>query len=215
MFTHTAHRQRGLSSRVCRAVVAAWDALPGTEWLVLGTGSPHAARTYAKEGFCGLLGGLDKGKKGYNPDDQGEWIMLRRRGAAAVSAEDFRAEFFSVGAPAEQFVVEPLSRAHWAGVVLLFTAFGPAAAEEGEGGKLALMGVDDGLESEERCCELMNSVCGEEAAGASAHYQRACVAIHGATGRVHGIRVWVAGGASGAYVVPSCKGASIALEKQG
>ena len=47
--------------------------------MILGTGSPHAAKMYASHGFLHLAGGLEVegGKKGYNPDDLGEWIMIR------------------------------------------------------------------------------------------------------------------------------------------
>ena len=46
--------------------------------LVLGTGSKHAARVYSKDGFHHLLGGLSEATKGYNPDDEGGWMMVRR-----------------------------------------------------------------------------------------------------------------------------------------
>ena len=46
--------------------------------LVLGTGSRHAARVYIKEGFDHLLGGLSEARRGYNPEDEGEWMMVRR-----------------------------------------------------------------------------------------------------------------------------------------
>ena len=45
---------------------------------MLGTGSRHAARVYIKEGFNHLLGGLSEATKGYNPEDEGEWMMVRR-----------------------------------------------------------------------------------------------------------------------------------------
>jgi hypothetical protein len=63
---------------------------------VLGTGSPHAAKMYAKQGFVHLAGGLD-GKKGYNPDDQGEWIMVR---SAPPGNEGVRRTVFGAGCPA-------------------------------------------------------------------------------------------------------------------
>jgi GNAT superfamily N-acetyltransferase len=45
VFTHPDHRQRGLASRLCRELIAAWDAArPAGSVLLLGTGSPHAAR---------------------------------------------------------------------------------------------------------------------------------------------------------------------------
>ena len=53
-----------------------------TGYMVLGTGSPSAARIYSSHGFEHLAGGLTlREGQGYNPDDLGEWIMIRKSGS--------------------------------------------------------------------------------------------------------------------------------------
>ena len=57
--------------------------------------------------------------------------------------------------------VEPLRRAHWAELVLLFISV-PSGSDSKA--KCAAAGIDDGLESEEALCRLMNSALGGSAA---------------------------------------------------
>ena len=120
VFTHPGHRRQGLGSRVTREVVQAWDALHPSSLVVLGTGSPHAARVYAREGFLHLLGGLEGGHRGYNVEDLGEWIMARRRQEGVVGKEEGEvvASLFSCSGSSSDFHVEELRRGHLAGLVL-------------------------------------------------------------------------------------------------
>ena len=221
VFTDPAHRQRGLSSRTVRLALQGYDAAiaaaaqidsilddkggaSAASFVVLGTGSPHAARTYQKSGFGHLAGGLD-GKKGYNPEDLGEWIMIRAA-SARDGAEFNAADYYSGGKAEPDFVAEPLSRAHWAELVLLFNSFEGA-------GKLAALGIDDGLESEEKLCTLMNEC---ESVGG----RRAVVARHTASGRVCGCAVSPLGAATSGddqrqgtvYIAPGCEGAAKVLD---
>ena len=78
VITTKEHQRKGLSKTCVRKTLERWDRFfKNKSILILGTGSPHAAKVYAKHGFKHLNGGLDSGKKGYNPDDKGEWIMIR------------------------------------------------------------------------------------------------------------------------------------------
>ena len=78
VFTHIEHRRQGLSKMLVKHVLNAYDQDIGGSFCVLGTGSPFAAKTYKENGFGHLAGGFDtNGPKGYNPDDLGEWIMIR------------------------------------------------------------------------------------------------------------------------------------------
>ena len=78
VITTKEHQRKGLSKTCVRKTLERWDRIhKDKSILILGTGSPHAAKVYAKHGFKHLNGGLDSGKKGYNPDDMGEWIMIR------------------------------------------------------------------------------------------------------------------------------------------
>lgn len=198
VFTHPAHRGEGLSKLVCRACIHSWDKMAGDQGsvLVLGTGSPYAASVYQKEGFSHLNGGLSTGACGYNPDDQGEWIMLRWRAAGGLPPRNdlaaFRAAHYSASTAADDFSVVPLARRHWAGLVLLLTAF------PGEG-KLLSAGIHDGLEAEERLVELIN-------AAAASSSNMCLVALHRTSGCVHGFAV-----ALEEYVAPCCAGAFEAL----
>ena len=98
VFTLPAHRRRGLSKRMVRFCMEAMDHESLGEYCILGTGSPYAAKTYIENGFVHLAGGLydslesgeenseKKGAvKGYNPDDLGEWIMVRRANASGIT----------------------------------------------------------------------------------------------------------------------------------
>ena len=77
-----------------------------------------------------------------------------------------------------------------------------------EGGKLAAVGITDGLEAEEKLCALMNTVsstsCGSD--------HRAWVARHTSSRRLCAIAVVeTRGGGGGAYALPGCEGAARAL----
>ena len=209
VITAAAHQRRGLSGALVTRLLSKWDAQcsggggggNGGSVLILGTGSPTAARIYQRHGFAHLMGGFD-GKRGYNPEDQGEWMLAR-----AVSSDalvPFRADEHYAGrdAPAAAFVLEPLRRGHWAELCLLFTSF------EADG-KCAAAGIDDGLEAEEKLCQLMN-----RSAASTASRPVAWVARHGSDGRVHGCRVAAEGAdvaTADVYVVPGCSGARDAL----
>ena len=63
--------------------------------LLLGTGSPHAAKLYEGYGFETILGDLGSGaRRGYNPEDQGEVIMIRR-GESRGNPEGFLEGFYT------------------------------------------------------------------------------------------------------------------------
>ena len=235
VITAAAHQRRGLSGALVARLLRTWDAQcsggaggggggagggggegaaaaaavggggrGGGSVLILGTGSPTAARIYQRHGFAHLMGGFD-GKRGYNPEDMGEWMLAR-----VVSGDGrlvpFRPEEHYAGrdAPASAFVLEPLRRGHWAELCLLFTSFEAS-------GKCAAAGIDDGLEAEEKLCQLMN----RSAAAAPTARPVAWVARHGSDGRVHACRVLAEGGDAAAdadvYAVPGCSGAREAL----
>jgi len=170
VITHPEYRKKGLSAPVVASVLADWDRRGGG-YLILGTGSPHAARTYEKEGFVQIAGGLDSGQKGYNPDDVGEMIMLRppsytlpltlgtQPSFASSSLPKFdiaalRSSYYYTTASNHdrfEFVVETLDRCHWAGLVLLFNVEGEANRTKLTGG-----GITDGVYAEEQLVRLIN-----------------------------------------------------------
>jgi len=143
-------------------------------WLVLGTGSRSAAKIYSDHGFCGLNGGLDTGAKGYNPDDLGEWIMVRD----ATRAEHYdinsgnvpfnSTQYASVATSAEHIVVEPLQRKHWGAATLLLNMTAGSV-------KMRAFGVDDGLNAELRLAQAFRDC------------EPVTVAIHSDSRRVLGI----------------------------
>ncbi|KAK3284746.1 hypothetical protein CYMTET_7621 [Cymbomonas tetramitiformis] len=225
VFTHEVHRKKGLSRKVCTACVAAWDRARGETGsaLVLGTGSPHAARIYQSEGFVHLLGGLEGNKKGYNPDDLSEWLMLRWRpravqrelaGGDTCEAAVFRTDFFQYDGRPSSFRVEQLSRRHWSGLVLLFTAF-PGDS------KLPVARISDGLESEEAILKLLTAADSDASENGTSGRSPYLIVMHAETERIHGLSVEI--GYKGItvdmenillpqeYIVPGCHGAAQAL----
>ena len=106
--------------------------------LVLGTGSEHAARVYTKEGFNHLLGGLSQATKGYNPDDEGEWMMVRtvRQGSLVPSLPG---DFYDKSCTAADIEVEPLQCHHLASLVLLLCSTVETFC------KLTFAGIDTGI----------------------------------------------------------------------
>ena len=44
---------------------------------------------YQREGFQHLLGGLEGGTRGYNREDLGEWLMVRKLGQLPALEEHF------------------------------------------------------------------------------------------------------------------------------
>eukprot|EP00938_MAST-03A_sp_MAST-3A-sp1_P001822 g1822.t1 len=144
VITTKEHQRKGLSKTCVRKTLERWDRIhKDKSILILGTGSPHAAKVYAKHGFKHLNGGLDSGKKGYNPDDMGEWIMIRGEFDASTYYCDSSTEL----------ELEPLRRTHWAALVLLMNAMSTKSD------KLPSLGITDGTEAEEAIVALMNRVC--------------------------------------------------------
>lgn len=181
VITDPEHRRQGLSKTVVGAVVEEWDRLGGN-LMVLGTGSPFAAKTYQKHGFVHLAGGLDAGKKGYNPDDQGEWIMVRHaRGDAPGNGSGWKAEHFPPLPEGESFQFEPLSREHWAGLVLLLNAF---EQEQDKLPQALPTPVMDGIGAEEAIVSHINwvSLHPTRTHDESSHV----VCINPANGRIYG-----------------------------
>ena len=168
-------------------VIQEWDKRGGGV-LILGTGSRHAAAMYERNGFVHLAGGLDAGEKGYNPDDEGETIMVRppatefflvklKASRLSFDTEAFVAEFYG-GA---DFAVEPLSRAHFAEMVLLFNV------EPNNASKLTAADITDGVYVEEKMVALINA--SEEQAVHGKEHMRPLVVYDVSNRRAHGIAV--------------------------
>jgi predicted N-acetyltransferase YhbS len=67
VITSKDHQRQGLAGQLCELVLAELDREMPASLLILGTGSPHAAKLYQRHGFGHLAGGLAGGVKGYNP----------------------------------------------------------------------------------------------------------------------------------------------------
>ena len=145
VFTSVDHRRKGLSTRLVKLVLETFDKeMDGkfeTGYMVLGTGSPSAARIYSSHGFEHLAGGLDTpgGAKGYNPDDLGEWIMIRKSGSKK-KAFDAKA-YYTLGDDSGTSVV-PCSLSHYTQLVLLFNAC------EKEEKNMESLSIKDGIHAE-------------------------------------------------------------------
>ena len=151
VFTHPTHRRKGLSALVCQALLQSWDrSHPHGSVVVLGTGSPHAAKVYQRESFTHLLGGLDMEMKGYNVDDMGEWIMVRDTFSLKrnMIEDPFHLKFFIEDSNLDNYSCVPLAPSHLPGLVLLFTC-------KDEQKKMLSIGVDTGLEAEEAVLRLL------------------------------------------------------------
>ena len=143
--------------------------------LVLGTGSRHAARVYTKEGFHHLLGGLEEATRGYNPDDEGEWMMARRVSQGSM-VPFLPGDFHDKSCKAGDLEVEPLQRHHLPGLVLLL------CCTESCQGKLTMVGIDTGIEAEGALLKLLAS-----------DQIKCFVAVHAKSRRPYGIKVVVDG----------------------
>jgi len=188
VYTDPRHRRKGISTELVRRALADFDAAGGA-YCVLGTGSPHAAKVYRREGFVAAAGSLDgKGPVGYNPDDTGELIMIRTSpGHPPFAAPDFYAVSDNT-----LFEVEAVDRGHFCELALLFFANDGAAV-------LAVLGIESGILAEEPltalACQIADGIVSASVAVA--------VLQPGSTRRVHGLRVVrAADGATGSYVYP-------------
>ena len=116
----------------------------------MGTGSKHAARVYIKEGFKHLLGGLAEATRGYNPDDEGEWMMVRAVSQGSI-VPFLPGDFHDNSCTVADIEVEPLQRCHLAGLVLLL------CCTESCHGKLTMVGIETGVEAEGALLKLLAS----------------------------------------------------------
>ena len=116
----------------------------------MGTGSKHAARVYTKEGFNHLLGGLSEATRGYNPDDEGEWMMVRAVSQGSI-VPFLPGDFHDNSCTVADIEVEPLQRCHLAGLVLLL------CCTESCHGKLSMVGIETGVEAEGALLKLLAS----------------------------------------------------------
>lgn len=127
VFTAVNHRKKGLSTKLVSLVLQTFDAdILGEKneagYMVLGTGSRSAAKIYISHGFEHLAGGLDTGNvKGYNPDDVGEWIMIRNCGAKKTKF-DAKVFYDIEKHNLEHLHIIPCALKHYTQLVLLFNA---------------------------------------------------------------------------------------------
>lgn len=173
--TRPEHQRRGLSRALMTSLVGeVSDRADAPRWLLLGTGSRGAAKVYASLGFRGLAGSLHGGAKGYNPDDEGEWMMLRD--AEQAEPVDIASEAACANVPFDlegyvapgPVVVEALRQCHWGAATLLMNI------AEGRD-KLRSFGIDEGLNAEVRLAKAFWDG------------DRVTVAVHGATRRILGM----------------------------
>ena len=172
VFTHIEHRRQGLSKILVRKVIELYDREIGGSFCVLGTGSPFAAKTYQENGFGHLAGGFDtNGPKGYNPDDLGEWIMIRPARFDPVT-------FYSIP-ESENLCVIPVKREHYTQLVLLFNA----RDEGSESKKCLALDIETGIQAEEKLIKFFQSSKFRQ------NERTLCyVAVFGA--RVHGVAAY-------------------------
>ena len=123
-------------------------------YMVLGTGSPSAAKIYGSYGFRHLAGGLDTdsgGVKGYNPDDLGEWIMIRKNGGNENKLFD-ASKFYDTGNKnidnVEQMQIVPCTLSHYTHLVLLFNAI------EGQIKNISSLNISTGIQAEGSLVEM-------------------------------------------------------------
>ena len=139
--------------------------------LVLGTGSRYAAKVYSREGFGHLRGGLEELAKGYNKEDEGEWMMVRTRDKGAGIVPSLPENFYNGMCSKDDLKVEQLHQHHLAGLVLLLCS-------TGDSNKLPLAGIGTGIEAEEGLLKLL----------VSDNFQ-CFVAVHTESRRPYGIKV--------------------------
>lgn len=185
VFTAAEHRRKGLSGAVLSVLLAEWTKIGG-QCLVLGTGSPQAARVYQRHGFKHLLGGFSSGLQGYNPDDKGEWILARGAGSADFSRHTYFSDALC------ECIWEPFEKAHWPASIMLLTA-APGNS------KLPTIGVHNGVTAE---LDLLVAM-------AKAAKKEICLEalVHPESRKVYGISVTPKGGGSAStFVVPQQSG---------
>ena len=202
VITAPRYRRRGVSTSLVSRVLRDWDVHCPKGWLVLGTGSPHAAQLYANNGFVHCNGGLDQATKGYNPDDVGEWIMIRPpcgSGSSSSSSssgsssspsgfdrEQFILDFYCHEEQEELFELVQLDRCYWAELCLLFNL------DVKDANKLKSQGISTGVQVEEQMLKMINEKC-----------PRNFVCLDRAMGRVHGVASFDAGtGSYDCYALP-------------
>ena len=145
VFTHIEHRRQGLSKMLVEKVLEAYDRDIVGEYCVLGTGSPFAAKTYQENGFGHLAGGFyTNGPKGYNPDDLGEWIMIR--------PSKFDAKSYYSFSKYDQLEIVPVKSTHYTQLVLLFNA-----QTEEKSNKCFALDIESGIQAEERLTKFFQS----------------------------------------------------------
>ena len=145
VFTHIEHRRQGLSKLLVKEILNAYDKDIGGSFCVLGTGSPFAAKTYKENGFGHLAGGFDtNGPKGYNPDDLGEWIMIR--------PSKFDPSCFYSISQHDRLEIIPLKSTHYTQLVLLFNA-----QEEKYDCKYEAFDIKNGVQAEEKLIKFFQS----------------------------------------------------------
>jgi hypothetical protein len=156
-------------------------------------GSPYAAGVYKRNGFVHLNGGLDKGTKGYNPDDLGEWIMIRQPSSISESSssggdtfdrDQFIATYYCHETDSKSYKVVQLKRCHWADLCLLFNL------DETNNEKLLSRGISNGVQIEEKILSLINITCGDENANDTTITPPPMVCLDCKNERVHGFSVW-------------------------
>ena len=170
VFTHIEHRRQGLSKMLVKKVLNAYDQDIGGSFCVLGTGSPFAAKTYKENGFGHLAGGFDtNGPKGYNPDDLGEWIMIR--------PSNFDPSSYYSLSQRDQLEIMPLKNTHYTQLVLLFNA-----QEETYDYKCQALDIKTGVQAEEKLIKFFQSIKFKKSATPSCY-----VAVVGT--RIYGIGI--------------------------
>ena len=252
VYTDPAHRRAGLGVALLRRAIFHAREL-GVPVLLLGVSNPAAAAMYYGAGFVGMVGELampaggegagdgdGSSRRSYQvgKEEGGDWIMIRGAGAWATQTSDggvelevdsFKDFYFGKGKGKDGkdgYDVEPLSRAHWAGAVLLLNSFelpkaaparsmkaskkaaAAAAPKQGgeEGHKQYAMGVRDGLTAESDFLAALARVEAGSAKGA--------VALVKGTRRVHAIAFEAAGEGAASrsvYAAPGREGATAAV----
>ena len=189
VITDPQYRRRGLSRMLVQQTLQDWDEGHPNGYLVLGTGSVHAAKMYEQNGFVHLAGSLESGDKGYNPDDLGEWIMIRPppglsllvafHGQKTFDRYAFIQFFYEDStAPTSNFEVHQLRRGHWTELCLLLNL------DENDNQKLVSQSITTGVHGEEKLLKIINRI------DSHSLQKMPMVCIDKKNKRVHGISVW-------------------------
>ena len=88
--------------------------------------------------------------RGYNPDDEGEWMMVRAVSQGSI-VPFLPGDFHDNSCTVADIEVEPLQRCHLAGLVLLL------CCTESCHGKLTMVGIETGVEAEGALLKLLAS----------------------------------------------------------